>query len=139
MEISVVQILAARDKRAATQKRLLEAFGKRLVCFTMNIAGPVKYSPVILRGFQLGKQLLETALGPVLHFEESLCPTGCEAFYVVDTPAKELKQLCVTIEDSASERATGILMNSSRKNMPTSRRVAIASMLILFSLLSSRA
>ena len=47
MEISVMDMLAARDKRAATQKRLLEAFGKPLVCFTMNIAGPVKYSESI--------------------------------------------------------------------------------------------
>lgn len=101
MEISVMEILAARDKRAATQKRLLETFGKSLICFTMNIAGPVKYSPAILRGFQLGKRLLETQLTNILHFEESISPTGCEGFYVADASARELKQLCVMIEDSA--------------------------------------
>ena len=101
MEISVMDILAARDKRAATQKRLLEGTGKPLICFTMNIAGPVKHSKEIEAGFRLGKRLLETNLGCVVHFEESISETGCEAFYVADLPAEELKQLCVMIEDSA--------------------------------------
>ena len=99
MEISVLDILAARDNRVATQKRLLEAFGKPLICFTMNIAGPVKYSDAILEGYRLGKRLLEARLRP-LHFEESVSPTGCEAFYVADLPARELKWICVMIEDS---------------------------------------
>lgn len=101
MEISVMEILAARDKRAATQKRLLEQFGKPLICFTMNIAGPVKYSAEIEAGFRLGKRLVETNLTSVLHFEESISETGCEAFYAVDQGAELLKQICVTIEDSA--------------------------------------
>lgn len=101
MEISVMEILAARDKRAATQKRLLDKTGKPLICFTMNIAGPVKYSAKIEAGFQLGKRLLEAVLTDILHFEESISPTGCEAFYVTDMDAEELKQLCVMIEDSA--------------------------------------
>lgn len=99
MEISVMDILAARDARAATQKRLLKTFGKPLICFTMNIAGPVKYSEEILRGYQLGKRLLLARITPV-HFEEILSPTGCEGFFVVDADATSLKKLCVAIEDS---------------------------------------
>ena len=99
MEVSVMDILAARDQRAATQKRLLERFGKPLICFTMNIAGPVKYSPTIMEGYQFGKRLLETRIRPV-HFTETIANTGCEAFYVVDLPAAELKWICVMIEDS---------------------------------------
>lgn len=99
MEISVMDILAARDMRAATQKRLLSDFGKPLICLTMNIAGPVKYSPEIEKGYQLGKQLL-TARITALHFEESLSPTGCEGFFVADLPPEELKRICVMIEDS---------------------------------------
>lgn len=102
MEISLMQILAARENRAATQKRLLQDFGKPLICFTMNIAGPVKYSEAIHAGYGFGKRLLNARLSCVLHFEESIMPTGCEGFYVVDMPARELKQLCVQIEDSAA-------------------------------------
>ena len=99
MEISVMDILAARDERAATQKRLLERFGKPLICFTMNIAGPVKYSPAILQGYQLGKRLLNARVRP-LHFQERIGPTGCEGFLVVDMAAEALKAICVAIEDS---------------------------------------
>ena len=99
MEISIVDILAARDKRAATQKRLLEAFGKPLICFTMNIAGPVKYSPQIEKAYGLGKELLLARLAPV-HMEESISATGCEGFFVAELPAEELKAICVAIEDS---------------------------------------
>ena len=99
MNVSVTDILAARDQRAAAQKRLLKAFGKPLICFTMNIAGPVKYSEAILRGYQLGKRLLSARV-QALHFEESLSPTGCEGFFVVDADAVTLKKICVAIEDS---------------------------------------
>ena len=99
MEISVMDILAARDRRAATQKRLLEQYGKPLICFTMNIAGPVKYSRWIEQGYQLGKRLLNARI-TALHFEESISPTGCEGFFVADLPAEELKRICVMIEDS---------------------------------------
>lgn len=99
MNVSVMDILSARDRRAATQKRLLDTFGKPLICFTMNIAGPVKYSEEILRGYQLGKKLLQARVTAV-HFEESLSPTGCEGFFVVDTDATALKKICVAIEDS---------------------------------------
>ncbi len=90
MEITVMDILAARDARVAVQKRLLEHFGKPLICFTMNIAGPVKYSEEILRGYQLGKRLLLARITPV-QFEEILSPTGCEGFFVVDLDATSLK------------------------------------------------
>ena len=100
MEITVMDILAARDTRAATQKRLLERFGKPLICFTMNIAGPVKYSQRIETGYTLGKQLLQARLSAIVHFEESISATGCEGFFVVDAQAAVLKHICVMIEDS---------------------------------------
>ena len=99
MEVSVMDILAARDARAVTQKRLLERFGKPLICFTMNIAGPVKYTNAIAEGYALGKRLLSARIVPV-HFEESIGRTGCEGFFVVDEDPKELKAICVAIEDS---------------------------------------
>ena len=59
MEVTVMDMLQARDRRAARQQALLSQFGGTLVCFTMNIAGPVKRSPLIEGGFDLGRRLLE--------------------------------------------------------------------------------
>ena len=103
MEISVMDILSARDARAATQKRLLKTFGKPLICFTMNIAGPEKNNPWIYRGFQIGNALLRQRLAwkgiRILHAQETVAVTGCEAFFVVDAPADVVKSITVQLED----------------------------------------
>lgn len=103
MEVSLEEILSARESRAAKQKQLLDRFGKPLICFTMNIAGPIKSSDAISWGFRLGNQWLKVQLADlsVLYYEEHLLPTGCEGYYVVDAPADTLKQRTVQIEDSA--------------------------------------
>ena len=103
MEISLQDILTARERRVARQNDLLAKFQKPLICFTMNIAGPVKYSDHIAWGFRLGKQWLDVQLAdlPVLHYEEQISSAGCEAYYVVDGSAQLLKERAVRIEDSA--------------------------------------
>lgn len=50
-EVSLIQMLDARERRVHHQQELLARYGKPLVCFTMNIAGPVKDTPLIRRGF----------------------------------------------------------------------------------------
>ena len=94
------EILAARELRAQKQRALLDKFGVPLLCFTMNIPGPVKFDRDVSIGFHLGNWLLKESLKgrKVLHFESSTAITGCEAFYVVDMPARELKQLAVELE-----------------------------------------
>jgi len=103
MEATLQQILDAREQRCARQRSLLHRYRMPLICFTMNIAGPEKCSPLILRGFRLGLSRLEAQLKaaafPIAHFEQEESITGCQAFYVVDAPAVTLKQLTCEIED----------------------------------------
>lgn len=42
MEVTLLEMLEARERRANRQRELLSAHGKTMVCFTMNIAGPVR-------------------------------------------------------------------------------------------------
>lgn len=102
MEVSLLDILDAREKRAQTQRRLLEQYQKPLLCFTMNIPGPEKLNRDVKIGFFIGNRLLTDSLKgrKVLYRQIHTAPTGCEAFYVVDMPARELKQLAMEIEDS---------------------------------------
>ena len=67
MEVTLMEMLEAREKRALRQRQLLDDYGQTLVCFTMNIAGPVKSSPLIRRGFDLGRRALteQLAVGSV--------------------------------------------------------------------------
>lgn len=100
--ITLEQVLAAREDRAALQKRLLREYQLPLICFTMNIAGPVKNSDLIREGFLLGHTMLLAQLQtlPVRHWEHHLLDTGCEGYYLVDADALTVKRLTAQIEDS---------------------------------------
>ena len=93
------QMLQAREDRAARQQDLLTRFGKPLVCFTMNIPGPVKDSPLIRRSFRWGLQWLDAAVPSPLYREIREEVTGCEGYFAVDLDPPELKRICTRIED----------------------------------------
>lgn len=103
MEVTLKEILDAREARAQHQKTLLAKYNKPLVSFTMNIPGPVKLDRDVSIGFFVGCRLLRDALaGRLLYAEEHQKETGCEAFFVADLPARELKELTVELEDGDS-------------------------------------
>lgn len=101
--VELSQMLEARERRAQRQRELLERYGLPLVSFTMNIAGPVKNSPSIRRGFSIGRDLLlgqlQRVKAPLVCREEIDEVTGCEGFYVVDLSGAALKELTVEIEE----------------------------------------
>lgn len=101
MEVTLLQLLQAREARAAQQKDLLARFRCPLISFTMNIAGPVKTSPLIRRAFQAGLDLLDSRLDSTLvrfrSTQEDI--TGCQAMYAVDMNVREMKRICTAIEE----------------------------------------
>lgn len=101
MEATLQEILNARERRVNKQQELLNTYQKPLICFTMNIPGPVKLDRDILIGFSVGHWLLCDALGghSVLYRELLYHNTGCEGYYIADMPAKELKRLAMDVED----------------------------------------
>ena len=94
------EILAAREARAQRQQQLLCQFGVPLICFTMNIAGPVKDSPLIRRGFEAGLSLLDEKLTNIVFRDTVYAATGCEGYFSVDADASAIKEICTAIEDS---------------------------------------
>ena len=103
--VTLEEMLAARENRALRQTQLIKQYGMPLISFTMNIAGPVKNSPLIRRGFEEGRRLLSGQLlriGKKTEYTEEIFEsTGCEGFYVVDHDAKSLKRITCLIEDHA--------------------------------------
>lgn len=104
VEVSLLDMLDARELRVHHQQELLEQYHKPLICFTMNIAGPIKDSPLIRRGFARGQQLLRqqffrAKLSP-LHTDAHCEATGCEAFYVLDADPMAIKKFTTDIEDA---------------------------------------
>ncbi len=103
-EVTLAQILESRDRRAELQRTLLKTYGCPLISFTMNIAGPVKCSPLIKRAFRVGLLALDDALPKdfVLAREIETSVTGCQAIYCIKAmSAAELKEICVNIETAS--------------------------------------
>lgn len=103
-DVTLTEVLQAREARAAAQEALLSAHGLPVVSFCLNIAGPVKNSPVLRRAFQEGLCRLDAALTAAgLRTEDRVeidRPTGCEALWVVRGTGRQVKELCLELEDA---------------------------------------
>ena len=101
-QVTLEQVLRAREERVLRQQACLKEHRCPVVCFTMNIAGPVKTSPLIIRGFREGLRVLEARLPAdcVLSRQTEISDTGCETIFSVQMKAAALKALCKDIEDS---------------------------------------
>ncbi len=99
--VSLADMLRCRERRADKQKALLQRYGASLVCFSMNIPGTVKNSPLIQFAFEEGvRRLLSRA--KAIYAEADSLPTGPEGFFVFDLPPEELKKLTLEIEENDS-------------------------------------
>ena len=99
--VTLEQMLAAREKRAVLQQEMLYKHRLPLVSFTMNIAGPIKYSKDIQAVFYGGYQELRSALpeDAIKECRHTIENTGCELLLAVDMNAQELKRICTKIEE----------------------------------------
>lgn len=100
----VMDVLHARDARAARQQALLKRHCTPLISFTMNIAGEIKRDPWIERAFRVGAERIEKQLSwhevPVL---ESICTiefTGCEQLWAVQAETAQLKAWMQAVEEA---------------------------------------
>lgn len=102
MKVSLHDILNAREARARQQRVLLAEYRAPLLCFTMNIAGPVKVTALVEEAFQTGLAILDGKLPreKILFREIKMPDTGCEAIFAVSMPAQALKVLCTEIEET---------------------------------------
>lgn len=100
-KVTLFEVLSARDRRVEKQKELLKN-GFPIVCFTMNIAGEVKNTPLIERAFNFGLTLLEESLDAyeIVAYDEERAKTGCCAYMSINADGKKIKEICVNIEES---------------------------------------
>lgn len=103
-EVTLPQVLDARERRAQIQRELL-SYGT-VLSFCMNIPGPVKFSPLIERTFELGLCLLQNALKEnsisIIKKVEIREVTGPEFICALSCSPQVAKNICVKIEDSTS-------------------------------------
>jgi holo-ACP synthase / triphosphoribosyl-dephospho-CoA synthase len=99
--VTLQQILDAREYRHNVQQRLLSKFHLPVLSFTMNIAGEIKQTPLIELAFDYGIRSILDFLGTPLQVDILRRPTGCEAFFVYENTAEEIKQSCINIESAS--------------------------------------
>ena len=104
-EVTLMDVLSARDRRAEAQRRMLERHGLPLISFTLNIPGPIKTSPLIRRTFRFGEQELFTRLSAagISPAERKATDdlTGPELLIAAPADARTLKELCLSVEDGS--------------------------------------
>lgn len=102
MQITLEELLSAREERVRTQKEMLQRHRVPLICFTMNIAGPEKTSPIIERSARSIVELIGETIAPyrVVKMCEEYSKSGPVSFFSVSADAKELKKKMIKIEES---------------------------------------
>ncbi len=104
-EVTLQEMLDARERRAEAQRELLAAFALPVLSFTMNIPGPIKDSPTIRRAFDEGLRQLDLALNDAgyatLSRQVRHAVTGHVFLCAVQADAAELKAICTQLEDAS--------------------------------------
>ncbi|NCB41612.1 MAG: citrate lyase holo-[acyl-carrier protein] synthase [Clostridia bacterium] len=98
-KITLDEILAARDQRAASQLDLIKKYNKPIISLSMNIAGEIKTSPLILFAFWEAVANIENEIKvPLLYRNIIKGKAGPEALYVFDGQAEIFKETAIEIE-----------------------------------------
>lgn len=101
-QVTLEQVLAARDARAARQQAMRATHNLPLVSLTLVSPGPVKNGLLQRRVMQEALNQLEDCLRaegwPILEHAVLWLPTGPEALYAVKVDALELKAALVELE-----------------------------------------
>jgi holo-ACP synthase/triphosphoribosyl-dephospho-CoA synthase len=103
-EISLQDMLDAREKRVLEQQKILSFYNMTLISFTLNIPGSFKQFPLAEKTFEEGKKLICSHLKRhnviIEHVKDSSGITGYEIFYSVNSESSYIKKLMVDIENS---------------------------------------
>lgn len=101
-EVTLEEMLACREKRAQIQTELLSAYHLPLVCFTLNIPGPIKTNAHIHKAYLIGKKALLDAFSHSVQAEKELLEdTGDSFFLALALSADEIKTITTQIEDES--------------------------------------
>lgn len=103
--VSVADMMAARERRAAIQKELLAAYNAPLISLTLNIPGPDKVFEGVSYVFERGLTLIQETLSEqhinLIHTQVLREATGFEAFFSVSAAANFVKERMCQLEESS--------------------------------------
>ena len=101
--VTLEEVLAARDRRAEKQRRIIREYSTPLLSFMVNTPGAYKDTLLSRLVFEEGiaailRELHQNSLKPIYR-EINYCPTGAEAYLAVNSDELDLKRITVQIEN----------------------------------------
>lgn len=103
--VELPEMLQGREQRAERQREFRERNHSTLVCFTLNIAGPVKVFPIGEEVFERTsariRHALEEAEIPVLDSCEEKLSWGWETYFAAGAPAERVKECLLPMEEKS--------------------------------------
>ena len=101
--VELPKMLDARERRQFVQQKLLSEHQLPLISFTLNIVGPIKVFPLAIRTFEEGLSMIRTQCMawklPIIEEKRIEDITGYEAFLVIDSDAKTVKEILCRLEE----------------------------------------
>lgn len=100
-EPSLDEVLENREERMDRIAQLLSQSEEGVVvCFKLNIPGPVKNNPYIQRLFEIGWNRVKDRLGgQVIQDHAMNLKTGPEGYILLERPGEEVKRAMVDLEE----------------------------------------
>lgn len=102
-EVSLLEVLDAREIRAAVQSELIVRYHCTLICFMVNMPGPVKYNDASVfihaQGVKAIRDFAEKVGIRCEHEQIIVKNTGIEGYFLFDFPSIAMKEKTCEIED----------------------------------------
>lgn len=102
-ELPLWQLLSCREERVAAQQALFDKYSLPTICFTLNIAGPVKRYSLADEAFDIGfRHIISVFADKGFHIEYSEKVdrlSGCEGYIVIDRDPIGIKKVAAEIEE----------------------------------------
>jgi holo-ACP synthase len=102
VDVTLDQLLAAKERRAARQREWIGRYGRPLISLTLVTPGPVKdsapYRQLMAEAINVCEGMLTGRGWPVAARQAFWLPTGPEAFWAVGHGAGEIKAATVALE-----------------------------------------
>lgn len=96
--MNLSEVMNARELRAQKIKQLVESGAPTVVCFTMNMIGDVKATPLSRRAFLMLSNELKNTLN-TSSYSLNIANTGDEAYFVVPIEPEQTKSIACRFEN----------------------------------------
>lgn len=106
LPVTLEQMLLAKELRVQNQHAIIQQYHCPIISLTLVIPGPIKQSSAANYLFEQALCAIHLALSehhlPIIHEQQYHHITGDESIMAIVCTAKQLKQLCISIEQNHS-------------------------------------